>query len=93
MSNKKSKRKVRERLGVTGDTIRKIKFATGDGARYKHAKPKEYITVISGIQSNSVYDFCHSDESRTIGSNSRKIAEVDRKKHVGRVWLVPTVRE
>ena len=87
-----SKNQVRERLGVSRYTISKID-RTSETITYSHSQPKQYVTASSKLMRDSIYDFCHSEESSTIDSNSRKIIEVNGERHVGRVWLVPTVRE
>ena len=87
-----SERKVRERLGVTSSTIIKVD-RTSDSVIYEHTKPKPYIKISSALMRNSIYDLYHSEKSSTIESNSRKIIEVNGEKHVGRVWLVPTIKE
>ena len=42
-------------------------------------------------------DFCHSDESSSIDSNSKRVLEIDRngtiEKHVRRVWAASTIDE
>ena len=50
------------------------------------------------LQIKCVQDFCHSDESLRINSNSHHIVDVDLpngdvEKHVGRVWSVLTINE
>lgn len=45
------------------------------------------------LKCESVLDFCHSDCSSTIDSNSRKIVTIKNEQHPGRVWLVKTLDE
>ena len=45
------------------------------------------------LKRESVLDFCHSDCSSTIDSNSRKIVTINKEQHPGRVWLVKTLDE
>ena len=86
------KKQVQERLGVSLWTITKIN-RTFERAIYSHKQPKPYVTASSALMCDSIYDFCHSEESSTIDSNSRKIIEVNEERHMGRVWLIPTVGE
>ena len=87
-----SKGKVRERLGVISLTISKFD-RTSESVIYEHSKPKLYVNTSSTLMCNSIYDFCHSEESSTTDSISCKINEVNGEKHVGRVWLVPIIRD
>ncbi len=44
-------------------------------------------------QRSCVLEFCHSDDSSSIDSNSHKIITIDGSPHVDRVWLVKTIDE
>ena len=54
---------------------------------------KERTTKISGIQRQSVLDFCHSDEGSSIDSNLHKVVTINNVDHAARVWSVMTVNE
>lgn len=45
------------------------------------------------LQKKCVLDFCRSEDSSSIDSNSRKIIDVNGEKHVGRVGLAKTINE
>lgn len=45
------------------------------------------------LQRQSVLNFCYSKNSLSIDSNSRKIATINDKMHVGRVRLVQKINE
>ena len=60
---------------------------------YIPPKRKVQVTKIGPLQKESIAEFCHSDESSSIDSNSRKIIIVTGEQHVGRVWSVKTVNE
>ena len=45
------------------------------------------------LQKQSVLDFCHSDDSSSIDSNSHKTIIVNKVKHIGRVWSANKINE
>ena len=51
----------------------------------------------ASLQQQSILEFCHSDESSTINSRSKRMIEVlvdgRTEKHAGRVWSVLTVNQ
>ena len=71
----------------------KYNASISDDVIYAHTQSTEYTTKIGLIHKRCVLEFCHSNESLSIDSNSCKILIVNGKKHVGRVWLFPTIRE
>ena len=87
-----SKVAIRKRLGVSTARMSKVQ-RNGDVLGYLHVKSKEYKTKQRSNHLRCISEFCHSDESSVIDSNSRKIVTVRGENHVGRVWVIPTVRE
>ena len=87
-----SKATIQTRLEVSIARISKVQ-RNEDTLGYLHMKQKEYETKQGPKHLQCISEFCHSDESSVIDSNSRKIVTVKGEKHVGRVWVVPTVRE
>ena len=83
---------IQKRLEVSIARISKVQ-RNEDTLGYLHMKQKEYETKQVPKHLQCISEFCHSDESSVIDSNSRKIVTVKGEKHVGRVWVVPTVRE
>ena len=71
------------RKGQHNDSIDSYRLVEGS-----HRKTKWGL-----LQRKCVLDFCHSEDSLSIDSNSRKIIDVNGKKHVGRVWLAKTINE
>ena len=55
-----SKRKVRERLGVTSSNVSKVNCKSVI-VIYKHNNPKPYVTASGALMRDSVSDFCHSE--------------------------------
>ena len=69
-----------------------------DMTSYKHIECKKIRqTALSQKQEQCILTFCHSDESNTIDSNSKRLMEVmwygKIEKHIGRVWSVRTIDE
>ena len=66
--------------------------------RYQHVEHKSrHKKALTAKQEQSILDFCHSDESSSIESNSKYVLEIDRKgtieKYVGRVWAICTINK
>ena len=62
---------------------------------YQHIeRRRRQEKVLTRKQEQSVIDFCHSNESSSIDSNSKRVLELKRRgiieKHVGRMWAVST---
>ena len=94
--------KIRECIGVTRATFYKSvnlqEDNVNDIVRYEHVKRKNRQgNLLTLKQEQSVIDFCHSDESSSIDSNSKRFLGIDRngtiEKRVGRVWAVSTMNE
>ena len=84
--------KIREAIGVCkvffyGKSITRMTSA------YTHSRRTRYSTKYGDKQRQCVVEFCHSDESSSIDSNSRKVIRVGEEDHAGRVWLVKTCNE
>ena len=92
---------IRKMLGFsTGTFYRDIQEQSNglDMTSYKHIESKKRKqTELSQKQEQCILTFCHSDESSTIDSNSKRLVEVIRdgkiERHVGRVWAVRTIDE
>ena len=86
------KEKSRQAI-VVSNRIFYSKFPVIPVAQYNHPEQKSRETKIGEIQRKCIADFCHSDDSSSIDSNSHKIITVDGEKHVARVWHTKTVNE
>ena len=86
--------KIRNAISITkhGFYARKIAW---DKSVYTYEQfcASKRKTKWGALQKHCVLDFCHSDESSSIGSKSRKIIIVSKVKHVGRVWSAKTINE
>ena len=58
---------------------------------YSYKTYKQYTINQGSNHVRCIYEYCHSNKSSVIDSNSRKIIKVNKEKHVGRVWLAPPV--
>ena len=93
---------IRKLLGISTGTFYKSIGGetedTTDPASYCHIeRNKRQASSTLILQKESILCFCHSDDSLTIDSNSKRIVEVkiaDKvEKYVGRVWAVLTIDE
>ena len=95
---------IRNFMGVsTASFYKNVNSQRNEGelvkpTNYQHKKRKTITrTLLRQLQIQSVKEFCHSDESSTIDSNSKRLVEVKSddkvEKHVGRVWIVSTIDE
>jgi len=95
---------IRNFIGVSSRSFYKnVKSQRDEGelvasTNYAHKKRKTIThTLLRQLQIQCVKDFCHSDESSTIDSNSKRLVAVKNgnrvEQHVGRVWLVSTIDE
>ena len=79
---------IREALAVsTNSFYHKTITRTNKLDAYKPVGPSHRQTKWVIHQRRCVRDFCHSDDSSSIDSNSRKIITINERPHVGRVWL------
>ena len=87
--------KIRDVIGMSKNTfyIRKAPQQNDDINTYRLAEGSQRKTKWGYLQKKCVLDFCHSEDSSSIDSNSRKIIDVNGEKHVGRVWLAKTINE
>ena len=88
---------LRDTIGVCKKTFYGSKRVDPDAA-YKHKVRIRKQSLVAKIQKECVLDFCHSDESSRIDSNSHRIVEVKGpdgkiKRHVGRVWSALTIND
>lgn len=72
--------------------------AVENGDKYEHVKRKtRVVSELCKLQEQSILEFCHSEGSLTIDSNSKLIVKVKvdgvEEEHVGRVWLALTIYE
>ena len=96
LPNEVKKDSVREVLGVSKRSFyKRLKTLPPSICSQTYIPPKRKVRVtkIGPLQKESIAEFCHSDESSSIDSNSRKIIIVAGEQHVGRVWSVKTVNE
>ena len=92
--NKVELERIREAIGVSKKSYyRKTIARTNKLDTYKPVAPSHRQTKWGIQQRRCVEDFCHSDDSSSIDSNSRKIITIDGRPHVGRVWLAKTLDE
>ena len=86
--------KIREVIGITKHGFYARKVARDKNVyTYEQVLASKRKTRWGELQKQCVLDFCHSDDSSSIDSNSRKIILVDNVKHVGRVWSAKTIKE
>ena len=83
---------IQVHLGVSTARMPKV-VRKEDDVRYNHTTSKPYEMKQTPNHVQRISEFCHSNESSVIDSNSRKIIKVDGEEHTSRVWVVPTVRE
>ena len=96
LPNEVKKDAVREVLGVSKRSFyKRLKTLPPSICSQTYIPPKRKVRVtkIGPLQKESIANFCHSDESSSIDSNSRKVIIVTGEQHVGRVWSVKTVNE
>ena len=96
LPNEVKKDAVREVLGVSKRSFyKRLKTLPPSICSQTYIPPKRKVRVtkIGHLQKESIANFCHSDESSSIDSNSRKVIIVTGEQHVGRVWSVKTVNE
>ena len=92
--NKVELERIREVLGVSKKSFyRKTIMRTNKLDTYKPVVRSNRETKWAVQQRRCVLEFCHSDDSSSIDSNSRKIITIDGIPHVGRVWLAKTIDE
>jgi len=87
---------IREVLGVSKRSFyKKLKSLPPSISSQTYTPPqrKARVTKTGPLQKEAIDEFCHSDESSSIDSNSRKIIIVTGEQHVARVWSVKTVNE
>ena len=94
-----SEQSICEAIGVRKRVYQNtISANSGERTDYIHVKRKARSESMLTIQQRKcVEEFCHSEESSSIDSNSKRMVEVKRGQeielHVGRVWNVLTVTE
>ena len=92
--NKIGLEKIREALAVSKHSFyHKTITRTNKLETYKPVGLSHRQTKWAVLQRRCVRDFCHSEDSSSIDSNSRKIITINGRPHVGRVWLAKTIDE
>ena len=83
--------KIRDAIGITkhGSYARKV---AQDKSVYAYISASKRKAKGGILQKKYVLAFCHSDDSLSIASNSRKIITVDKEKYVGRVWSAKSIK-
>ena len=85
------RKKIRIRLGIGYRWFNK--FSNTFNTLYHCLNHQHDLSSLRKLQHDSIYDFCHSDESSRVGSNSQRCINVTRngeKKYPGRIWEVST---
>ena len=91
---------IRQILGISSRTFYKSISEENENNKesYCHIERKrKHERDVTKRQKDSIITFCHSDDSSSVDSNSKRIVEVMKgeicEKHVGRVWSVKTIDE
>ena len=86
--------RIRGTIGMSKNAFYLRKVQQNDNIdSYRLVEGSRRKTKWGLLQRKCVLDFCHSEDSSSIDSNSRKIIDVNGEKHVGRVWLAKTINE
>ena len=91
LPNEVKKDAVREVIGVSKRSFyKRLKTLPPSICSQTYIPPKRKVRVTKTgpLQKEGIAEFCHSDESSSIDSNSRKVIIVTGEQHVGRVWSV-----
>ena len=85
-------KRIREEIGMSKNAFYRRNLTRNLNIdSYELVETSHRQTKWGLLQRHCVLEFCHSEDSSSIDSNSRKIITVNGEKHVGRVWLAKTI--